>query len=311
LKRVGFLLALVAAGGVARAAVSQPQSQPGDAPHAAREGETKTRTRTTKTGKGDKSAKAAPGTPGLPADRLEALRLALVSADDAAAIEAASTLGASGAPGAAEPLCEVLAAGAAPARLQAVLDALGKLGEAHLLRADQTTLDALSLYTGHRAPDVRRRAIKALGTINDARVTPPLLERLGDAASDVRAAAAEALAARHENKAAHRMFALLSMGDAGVAGPLAALATPDMVPRIAELIGTVDDGVIADALGDSVKRPDVPDKLRIDVLRTIGGLSGAVATTALVDYVASVPAKEDRASKKEAQKLLDQRGASQ
>ena len=308
MKRVGFFLALVAAGGVARAAVSQPQSQPGDAPHAARQGKT---AKAGKTVKGDKTAKAAPGRPGLPADRLEGLRLALVSADDAAAIEAASTLGASGAPGAAEPLCEVLAAGAAPARLQAVLDALGKLGEAHLLRADQTTLDALSLYTGHRAPDIRRRAIKALGTVNDAKATPPLLERLGDAASDVRAAAAEALAARHESKAAQRMFALLSMGDAGVAGPLAALATPDMVPRIAELNGTIDDGVIADALGDYVKRPDVPDKLRIDVLRTIGGLSGAVATTALVDYVASVPAKEDRASKKEAQKLLDQRGASQ
>ena len=42
------------------------------------------------------------------------------------------------------------------------------------------------------------------------------------------------------------------------------------------------------------------------MLKTIGGLSGAVATTALVDYIASVPAKEDRASKKEAQKLLDQ-----
>jgi len=294
----------VAAGGVARAAVSHsaapPQPQLEDAPHAARK---------SKASKGERASR--PGAPVLATDRVEALRLALVGADDAAAIEAAATLGASGAPGAAEPLCEVLAAGAAPARLQAVLDAMTKLGEAHQLRADQTTLDALSLYSGHRAPDVRRRALKALGTVNDARATPPLLERLGDAASDVRAAAAEALAARHEGKAAPRMFALLSMGDAGVAGPLAALATPDMVPRIAELTGTIDDGVIADALGDYVKRTDVPDKLRIDVLRTIGGLSGAVATTALVDYVASVPAKEDRASKKEAQKLLDQRSASQ
>jgi len=294
---VGIVLALVAAGGVARAAVSPSQS--GDAPHAAHKR------------KAAKADRAAPGTPVLPADRVEALRLALVSADDGVAIEAAATLGASGAPAAAEPLCEVLAAGAAPARLQAVLDALGKLGEAHQLRADQTTLDALALYSGHRAPDLRRRAIKALGTVNDARATLPLLDRLGDAASDVRAAAAEALAARHEAKAAHRMFALLAMGDAGVAGPLAALATPDMVPRIAELNGTIEDGIIADALGEYVKRPDVPDKLRIDVLRTIGGLSGAVATTALVDYVASVPAKEERASKKEAQKLLDQRGASQ
>ena len=46
-------------------------------------------------------------------------------------------------PAAAEPLCEVLAAGASPARLQAVLDALGQLGAAHLLRADQSTIDAL------------------------------------------------------------------------------------------------------------------------------------------------------------------------
>ncbi len=284
---------VVAAGGGAQAGASQSE----DTPRAAH------RTKS--------AAKGAASSAGLSADRLETLRLALIGADDAAAIEAAETLGASGAPGAAEPLCEVLAAGAAPGRLSAVLDALGKLGEAHALRADQTTLDALALYTGHRAPDVRRRAIKALGAVNDPRATPPLLDRLGDAASDVRAAAAEALASRHEGKAARRMFALLAMGDAGVAGPLAALATPDMIPRIAELAGTIDDGLVADALGDYVKRSDVPEKLRIDVLRTIGGLSGAVATTALVDYIASVPAKEDRTSKKEAQKLLDQRGASQ
>jgi HEAT repeat protein len=303
LKQVGVFLALLAAGGVARASKSEPQSQsqPADASPAAHKHKRKA----------TKIDEAAPGIPVLPVERVEALRLALVGADDGAAIEAAASLGASGAPAAAEPLCEVLAAGAAPARLQAVLEALGKLGAAHLLRGDQTTLDALELYSGHRSPDIRRRATKALGTVNDPRATPVLLERLGDAASDVRAAAAEALAARHESKAKQRMFALLAMGDAGVAGPIAALATPDMIPRIAELNGTIEDGIIADALGEYVKRADVPDKLRIDVLRTIGRLSGAVATTALVDYIASIPAKDDRASKKEAQKLIDQRGASQ
>jgi hypothetical protein len=292
---------LLAAGGVARAASSEAPPQSGEVAHATHKSKSK----------GAKADKAAPGAPVLPPERVEASRLALVGADDSAAIEAAGTLGGSGLAAAAEPLCEVLAAGATPARLQAVLDALARLGAAHALRADQTTLDALELYSGHRSPDIRRRAVKALGTVNDPRATPVLLERLGDAASDVRAAAAEALAARHETKATRRMFALLAMGDAGVAGPLAALATPDLVPRIAELNGTIEDGVIADALGEYAKRSDVPDKLRIDVLRTIGGLSGAGATTALVDYIASVPAKDDRASKKEAQKLLDQRGASQ
>jgi HEAT repeat protein len=292
LKRVAIFLALatVAAGGATQAAASQSE----EAPRPARK---------------NKAASKTTASASFPAEKIEALRLTLIGPDDAAAIEAAGALAGSGTGAAVEPLCEVLAAGAAPARLQAVLDALGKLGEAHALRADQTTLDALTLYAGHRAPDVRRRALKALGSVNDPRATAILLERLGDAAPDVRAAAAEALAARHEGKAAKRMFALLAMGDAGVAGPLAALATPDLIPRIAELSGTIDDGVVADALGDYVKRADVPDKLRIDVLRTIGGLSGAVATTALVDYIASVPAKEDRPSKKEAQKLVEQRGA--
>jgi HEAT repeat protein len=304
LRRARFFFALVvAAGGVAWAAVSQAQETATmtAAPRKAKKGK----------GKASKSAPGAPAAAAMPADKLEGLRLALVAADDAAAVEAAGTLGASGSTAAAEPLIEILAAGATPARLQAALDALAKLGEAHALRADQTTIDALALYAGHRAPDVRRRALRALGTINDPRVIPALSDRLGDAASDVRGAAAAALAERHEAKAAPRMFSLVARGDAGVAAPLALLATPDMIPRIAELTGTIDDAIIADALGEYVKRGDVPDKLRVDVLRTIGRLSGAVATSALVDYVASVPAKEDRPSKKEAQKLIDARGTSE
>ena len=135
------------------------------------------------------------------------------------------------------------------------------------------------------------------------------MARLGDGAPDVRAAAGEALAARHEVKAAPRLYALIKRGDAGAAEPLAALASPGLVPQIAELAGTVDDGVLATTLGEYVKRDDVPDKLRVDVLRTIGGLAGASATTALVEYVASVPAKDNRPSKREAQKLLDERGS--
>jgi HEAT repeat protein len=254
----------------------------------------------------------APGVAAAPtAGRIEALRLALAGPDDEAAIEAATALGASAATGARDALVEVLAAGATASRTQAALDALAKLGESHRLGTDQTTLDLLELYAGHRAPDIRRRALKALGTSTDGRALVMLRERLGDAAPDVRSAAAEALAARRDTKAAPRMFALLERGDAGVAAPLAVIATPELVPRIAELAGTIDDAIVASALGEYVKRADVPDKLRVDVLRTIGRLSGAAATTALVEYVASIPAKDDRPSKHEAQRLLDERGADQ
>jgi hypothetical protein len=245
--------------------------------------------------------------PGPSAAELESLRQALIGPDDEAAAEAATKLGEAGSPRAAEPLLEVLAAGGRAPRVQASLDGLAKLGAAHALRSDQAVVDALLLYSGHRAPDIRRRAVKALATVSEPRVNETLLERLGDAAPDVRAAAADALAARRDSKAVPRLFSLVSRGDAGVGPALAALATPDIVPRVAELTGTVDDEIVANVLGDYVKRSDVPEKLRIDVLRTIGHLSGAVATTALADYLASVPAKDDRPSKREAQKLLDER----
>ena len=257
-------------------------------------------------------AKAAAGAAPLAPAKIESLRQALMAPDEAAALDAAAALGSAGTSAARDPLVELLAAGATPVRAQSALDALAKLGDAHLLGKDPTaTLEVLELYAGHRTPELRRRAIKVLGEISDPRAVPTLMERLGDAAPDVRASAAEALAGRGEIKAAPRMFALLKLGDAGVAAPLATIATPDLIPQIAELAGTIDDGIVASALGEYVKRADVPDKLRIDVLRTIGRLSGAAATTALVEYVASVPTKDDRPSKHEAQKLLDARGTNQ
>ena len=257
-----------------------------------------------------KPAKDAADKKALPAARLDAARTALAGEDDAAAIAAAQSLAGAAAANAAEPLAELLAVGTSPARAEAALDALAKLGAGGALTAPRA-LEVLELYCGHHAPEIRQRAIKALGTIKDPRVVPTLVARLGDVAPGVRAAAGEALAARKERAGTPRLFALVKRGDAGAASPLAALATPDLIPQIAELAGTVDDAVLATALGDYAQRSDVPDRLRLDVVRTIAKLSGAGATTALVEYVASVPAKEDRPSKREAQKLLDQQGSAQ
>jgi len=246
-------------------------------------------------------AKKAP--PTLPAEKLAKVRELLFGEDDGAAVEAAKALGQSGASNAIEPLVELLSVGAAPARTEAAVEALGGL-------ADPRTIDVLEVYAGHHSPDVRRRAVKSLAAIKDEHVVPALLVALGDAAPDVRAAAADALAARKEPKAGPRLLALVKRNDAGAAPALGLLATPELVPALAELQGAVDDNVVAAALGEYIKRDDVPDPLRVDVVRTIGRLSGAAATSALVEYLASVPAKDDRPSKKEAQKLVDEKGAS-
>ena len=90
---------------------------------------------------------------------------------------------------------------------------------------------------------------------------------------------------------------------------LGQLISPNDVPKLAELRGSIDDAVLATALGEFLKRPNVADRLRVDVIRTLSRVPGAVATTALVEYLTTIPEKDTRASKDEAQKAVDARGA--
>jgi HEAT repeat protein len=249
-------------------------------------------------------AAAAPAKPKPPkpltAAEVAALRTKLLGDDLASATEAARKLGDSAARNAAPPLTELLAVGTVPALAVEVLAALEKI-------RDPKAVQVLTLYAGNRNAPVRKGAVKALAALPDGRVNGVLMERLGDSAPEVRAAAAEALAARKETRAAPRLFKLVAKNDAGAAAPLGTLIAADDVPRLAELRGRIDDGVLATALGEFLKR-NVADRLRVDVVRTLARIPGPAATTALVEYLTTVPDKDTRPSKDEAQKVVDLRG---
>jgi HEAT repeat protein len=238
----------------------------------------------------------------LTAAEVAALRVKLLGEDLAAATEAARKLGDSAARNAAPPLTELLAVGTVPALAVEVMGALEKI-------RDPKAMQALTLYAGNRNAPVRKAAVKALAALPEHRVNGVLIERLGDSSQEVRAAAAEALAARKETRAAPRLFKLVAKNDAGAAAPLGALISADDVPRLAELRGRADDSVLATALGEFLKRPNVADRLRVDVIRTLGRMPGAAATTALVEYLTTVPDKDTRPSKDEAQRVVDSRGS--
>jgi HEAT repeat protein len=223
----------------------------------------------------------------------------LASEDDDVAISAAKRLGEAGG---ATALVSALALGLRPVVAAEALTAIGK-------SRDTKVVAALSLYAGNTNLPVRLAAVKALGQQTDPKTIDLLLERLGDSQPQVRAAAAEALSGRKVARAYPRLFLLVSRNDAGAAGPLGTLIPPSDIPRLAELHGRIDDNVLATALGEFLKRPEVPDRLRLDVVKTVGRLPGAGATAALVEYLASVPDKDRRPSKDEAQRLIDQRGS--
>jgi HEAT repeat protein len=244
-------------------------------------------------------AKPKPPKP-LPSAELADLRAKLLGEDVAQAVSAAQRLGDSGDREAAAALGELLAIGAVPNLAIEALTGLERL-------RDPKSIQVLTLYTGNRNVPVRKAAVKALGALSDSRVPGVLIERLGDSAPEIRKVAAETLAARGEGRAAPRLFKLVAKNDPGAAAPLGFLIKPDSVPQLAELRGRIDDIVLAEALGEFLKRRDVADRLRVDVIHTLARMPGPGATTALVEYLTSIPEKDSRLSRAEAQKVVDSR----
>jgi len=124
----------------------------------------------------------------------------------------------------------------------------------------------------------------------------------------VRAKAARDLGELNDRRAERPLFKMLRRGDAAAAGPLGTVGGVETAKQLAELIGELPDRVLATALGTIVKRKDFgPDPLRKELVKTLCKIPGADATAALVEYIASVPEKEIRLSKKEAEKCLEAR----
>ena len=246
--------------------------------------------------KGDEMA-AAPQADPLD---LNVARKDLGGSDVDGARDAAERLGKSKDPKATDILLDALAVGASPRVAAAALESLAR-------QKSPRAVPVLLHFTRNRHSDIRRKALVALGPFREPRVTHAILVRLGDSARDVRATAAQLLAERKERGAERQLLKLVKRGDEAAATALGLVMTADSARRLAELHGTVPEGLLASALGEYIKRPDVADGTRVDVIRTLGKMPGAEATAALVEYIGSVPQGHARASKTEAQKLIEQR----
>jgi HEAT repeat protein len=265
-------------------------------------------TATVKAGKKEKGQKkgvavvaAVKAAPKLTASELEKLSADLIDEDDQKVIGAATRLAEVGGDEALDRILEVLAIGTYPRVAPDLLNAVAEF-------KNPRSLHILAMYSGNLNFRVRMAAIKALAALPGPQSVDILIERLGDPHAEVRTIAAEALAERKEARSVPRLFALFKRNDAGAAGPLGRLADLDMTTKIAELRGTVADANLAVALGELLKRPGAPDRLRLDIVRTIGRIPGADATTALVEFVGSLDPKDASPARDEAQTLIDQRG---
>jgi HEAT repeat protein len=135
-----------------------------------------------------------------------------------------------------------------------------------------------------------------------------ILAALGDRDRGVRASAAKIVMNDRLRDAAPKLVTLLKRGDEVAAKPLGALADADLARQVAELIGTAPDGLVARTLGAMLLNKQFgPEEVRVEVVQSLGELPGSEAVEALTNYVGSVPAKPERASRKEAELAIEKR----
>lgn len=217
------------------------------------------------------------------------------------AVAAASALGSLENSEALDALMGALQLGAPPKLLGALIEALG-------LHKNPKTLDLLNHFCGNRNTAIREIALKAVGGINAPRRGRILIGALGDSHPMVRATAARLIGELKLKAAERPLFRMLQNGDVAAATPLGLVGGVEMAKQLAEQINKLPDAALARAFGQMLRRDDFgPDPLRTQVVKALGKIPGAEATAALVEYVASVPEKEVRLSKKIAENVLERR----
>ena len=226
---------------------------------------------------------------------------AINGANVEAAVKAAEALGASPEPAAHDALLDALAMGPPPTVAIVAISALTQ----HPAPPDVT---ALKRYAGHRNPMVRSAALGSLATYPDPVARKALIAGLRDMTGAVRAAAAAAAAKGRVREAVEPLFELLGRNEEPAAKALAAMADADLARKIGEQFGKVPEAILAQTLGMVLKRSDFgPDPARVELVRAIGKIQDPQAIAVLTDYVDATPKNPPRASRQEAQKMVEAR----
>ena len=244
---------------------------------------------------------ASPFAVAAPKPALAQTVAALDGVDDEAAARAADALGDRTEPAAHEALLDLLAWGTSPVVAVEAIAALAK----HPAPPD---LAALRRYAGHHDPRVRAAVLAALASYPEPAARAAIAAGLRDLDADVRAKAADAAVRGHVKAAIEPLLALLALGEEPAARALAAMADPELVRRIGDQLGNVPEPTLALCLGLVLQRADFgPDSERIEVVRALAKIKDRAADGALADYLRVTPKTPARASRVEAEKLVQAR----
>jgi hypothetical protein len=155
--------------------------------------------------------------------------------------------------------------------------------------AHPSSIDVLVEFTHHRRARARRLAYEALAAIQDRRI-PPLLEQgLRDSDRTVRGNAARSLGEIGARQSVDTLFVAFDRGVVEAAISIGKLGDRASLTRYTEYLGRMPLSVMLSGYGEYLRRNDIPEEVKIEVVGRLGEVSGPMVRAFLQRYLDTFP----------------------
>ncbi len=157
--------------------------------------------------------------------------------------------------------------------------------------AHPSAIDVLVELTHHRRARARRLAYQALAAIQDPRI-PSLLEQgLRDSDRNVRATAARSLGEIGARQSVDTLFVAFDRGVVEAAISIGKLGTRESLQRFNGHLGHVPLSVMLSGYNEYLRRDDMPDEVKVDIVHRLGEVSGPMVRSFLQRYLETFPTR--------------------
>lgn len=171
--------------------------------------------------------------------------------------------------------------------------------------AHPSGIEVLTEFTHHRRARARRLAFEALSSVTDRRV-PALLEQgLRDSDRNVRATCARQLGEIGATGSVDTLFLAFDRGVVEAAISIGKLGNRQSVQRFDAHLGTVPLSVMLSGYSEFVRRRDIPDEVKVDIIGRLGEISGAMVRVFLQRYLDTLPTQGRAAQGRVRQVVID------
>jgi hypothetical protein len=157
--------------------------------------------------------------------------------------------------------------------------------------AQPSSIDVLVEFTRHRRARARRLAYSALSAIQDRRV-PALLEQgLRDSDRNVRATVARELGEIGARSSVDTLFVAFDRGVVEAAAAIGKLGDRQSVSRFNDHLGRQPLSVMLSGYVEYLRREDIPEEVKIDIVGRLGDVSGPLVRSFLQRYLDTFPTR--------------------